>query len=70
MLHDSGAHSLGRCQPDSADVAEIYALLRLPQVVVILHGKPTLRRAAESFGKAQRHLGAYAARAGKDAMQR
>ncbi len=60
---------LGHCKPDFADIAQLYALLRLPQVMVILHGKPTLRRAAKRFGKAQRHFRADTAGAGKDAAQ-
>src|SRR5882672_9761949 len=52
--------SLRRGKPDFGYVAEIYALLRLPQVVVMLEGKPTLRRAAQRLGKPQRHFGAYA----------
>ena len=58
------ASRLGCCKPDFGYIAEIYALLRLPQIVVILHGKPTLGRAAKRLGKPQRHFGADAASAG------
>ena len=51
-------------------ITEIDALLRLPEIVVVLHGQPTLRRTAESFGKSQRHLRTHTARAAQDSMQR
>ncbi len=43
---------LGRCEPDFSDLAELHMLLGLPEVVVVLHGKPTLRRTAKRLGKA------------------
>ena len=70
VLYDSHAHSLRRGQSHFRYIAEIDALLRLPQVVVVLHRQPTLGRAAERFGKPQRHLGTYAARAAQDSMKR
>ena len=45
-------------------------LLRLPEIVVVLQGKPALRRAAKSLGKAQCHLRANAASTRKNAIQR
>jgi hypothetical protein len=43
---------LGRCEPDFPDLAEFHMLLGLPEIVVVLHGKPTLRRTAKRLGKA------------------
>ena len=60
---------LGRCKPDFADIAEIYALPGLPQIMAVLHGRPTLRRTAKSFGKTQRHFGADAIGARENAIQ-
>ena len=40
---------LGRCEPDFPDLAEFHMLLGLPEIVVGLHGKPTLWRTAKSF---------------------
>ena len=35
---------LGRCELDSADIAELHMLLRLPKIVVVLHRKPAFGR--------------------------
>ena len=43
---------LGRCEPDFPDLAEFHMLLGLPEIVVVLHSKPTLQRTAKSLGKA------------------
>src|SRR5258708_3163834 len=55
-------------KPDFADLAQIYGLFGLPKIMVVLNGQPTLRRAAESLGKAQCHFGAETAGPGENAM--
>ena len=42
---------LGRCEPDLSDLAEFHMLLGFPEIMVVLHGKPTLRRPAKRLGK-------------------
>ncbi len=43
---------LSRCEPDLPDLTKLHMLLGLPEIVVGLHGKPTLRRTAKRLGKA------------------
>ena len=43
---------LGCCEPDLHDLAELHMLLGLPEIVIVLHGQPTLRRTAKRLGKA------------------
>ena len=45
-------HLLGRCESDFPDLVEFHMLLGLPEIVVVLHGEPTLRRTAKRLGKA------------------
>ena len=45
-------------------------LLGLPEIVLGLHGKPTLRRTAKRLGKTQRHFRVDTASARKNAIQR
>ena len=61
---------LGRCEPDFPDLAELHMLLGLPEIVVGLHGKPTLRRTAKRLGKAKRYFRADTASTRKNAIQR
>src|SRR5258708_17247076 len=61
--------SSDRGKPDFADLAQIYGLFGLPKIMVVLHGQPTLRRAAESLGKAQCHFRADTVGPRKNAMQ-
>jgi hypothetical protein len=53
--HDEGGTvasnaGLGRGEPDSAHIAELDVLLGVPEIVVVLHGKPTLGRATQCLG--------------------
>lgn len=61
---------LGRCQPNLANPSELDVLLCLPKVIVVLHGKPTLRRTTKRLRKAQGHFRADAASSLQDAIQR
>lgn len=61
---------LGRCEPDLPDPAELHMLLNVPEIMIILYGKPTLRRTAKPFGKTQRLFRADAAHTSQNAIQR
>jgi hypothetical protein len=58
-----------RSESDLADATEIDVLSGLPKVVVVLHGKPTLGRTAESFGKTQGHFRANSVRTSQNAAE-
>src|ERR1700709_753034 len=60
---------LCRSKSDLANIAKIYSLFCLPQIVVALHCKPALGRTPQCLGKTQRHLRADRAGSAKNAMQ-
>lgn len=43
---------LGRCEPDLPNLAELHMLFGMPEIVVVLHGQPTLGRTAKRLGQA------------------
>ena len=43
---------LGRREPDFPNLAELHILLGLPEIVIVLHGQPTLWRTAKRLGQA------------------
>src|SRR6185312_940686 len=65
-----GYSCLRGCKVDLGHFSKINAPPGLPQIIAILHGEPTFRRATESFGEPEGHLRADAARACENAVQR
>ena len=47
---------LRRCEPDLPDLAEIHMLLGMPEIMIILHGKPTLRRTERERSRLERFV--------------
>ena len=48
---------------------EIRRIPGLPEIIIVLHGQPTLRRPAYRFGQAQRHLRTHCASLGDNTCQ-
>lgn len=45
------ASRLSRCEPDFSDLAKFHMLLGVPEIMVVLHGQPTLWRTAKRLGQ-------------------
>jgi hypothetical protein len=58
---------LGSCEPD---LTELHMLISVPEIVLVLHGQPSLRRTAKRLGEASRYFRADTARARQNAIRR